>query len=123
LYIAIANFPMGKAIMDYLDATGIELGDETVFHLDGILLEHELKQKIIELNDLDREAVKNLDYYSSAILSDDREKISHWQAVSDDLSLHCILEMSADQWRGVVAGEGAFESVMRAAIDGAQQLP
>ena len=116
MFIAISNFPMGKAIMDYLDATGIELGEETIFHLDGILLEGELKNKIIEINALDKEGIKNLNYYSSAILSDDLEKIRHWDVVSVDLSVHGVLEMTEEEWRGVAAGEARFETVMKAAI-------
>jgi len=116
LFIAIANFPMGKTIMDYLDATGVELDEDTVFHLDNLLLERELKDHIIALNELDKEAIKNLDYYSSAILTEDLEKIRHWDNVSVDLSIHCILEMDKDAWLGVVAGDEEYRDLMLGAI-------
>ena len=122
MYIAIANFPMGKAIMDYLDATGIELDEDTIFHLDNILMERELKQKIIEINELDREAIKNLDYYSSAILTEDLDTIRHWNAVSGDLSVRCYLNMTKENWLAVVAGEGDAALAMADAIKGAQTL-
>ncbi len=108
--------------MDYLDATGVELDENTVFHLDNILLEQELKDRIISLNELDKEAIKNLDYYSSAILSDDLEKIHHWDKVSDDLSIHCYFEMDRDVWLGVVAGDKAHLGSMQQAIDKAETL-
>lgn len=122
MYIAIANFPMGKAIMDYLDATGIELDEDTIFHLDNILLERELKQKIIDINELDREGIKNLDYYSSAILTEDLDTIRHWNAVSVDLSIHCYLSMTKENWLAVVAGQGDAALAMADAINRAQTL-
>ncbi|MCW9035740.1 MAG: hypothetical protein OQJ97_16090 [Rhodospirillales bacterium] len=122
MFIAISNFPMGKAIMDYLDATEIELDEDSIFHLDNILLERKLKDRIIALNHLDKEAIKNLNYYSSAILTDDLKKIQHWDSVSVDLSIHCYLEMDKETWSGVVAGDKRYLEAMQSAINTAQKL-
>lgn len=117
LYIVICNFPMGKAIIDFMDHTGIELDEKTIFHLDGILLENELKEKIIKLNELTGDALKYIDYYTSAVLTDDLDKARHWESASDDLSIYGVLEMDLDTWADIILNEEKARVTMQKAIE------
>jgi len=117
MHIVICNFPMGKAIIDYMDHTGIELDEKTIFHLDGILMEKELKEQIIKLNELTGEPLKYIDYYTSALIAEDLEKVRHWDNASEDLSIYGVLEMSLDDWVDVMLGEERVAETMRNAIE------
>ena len=116
MYVVICNFPMGKAIVDFMDHTGIELDETTIFHLDGILLEGELKTKIVEANQLTGDPLKFIDYYTSAILVDGLEPVRRWDAYSEDLSIYGVFEMEPNDWIDVVAAQPQAEKVMRQAI-------
>jgi len=116
MYVVICNFPMGKAIVDFMDHTGIELDETTIFHLDGIALEDELKAKIVEANQLTGDSLKFIDYYTSALLVEDIELVRHWNANSEDLSIYGFFDMEPNDWMDVVAARPQAEKVMHAAI-------
>jgi len=122
MYVVICNFPMGKAIVDYMDHTDIELDETTVFHLDGILLEREIKQKVLELNDLERDVVKHLDYYISAILAEDLDKVGNWEKNSPEATVYCVFEMSPTQWKVLTEGKEVNLTEQKAAIETAFRL-
>ena len=116
MYVVICNFPMGKAIVDFMDHTGVELDETTIFHLDGISLEAELKAKIIAANQLTGDPLKFIDYYTSAILVDDLEPVRLWNAKSEDLSIYGVLNLEPKDWNNVVVGAPEAENTMRTAI-------
>ncbi len=122
MYVVICNFPMGKAIVDYMDHTDIELDETTVFHLDGILLEREIKQKVLELNDLERDVAKHLDYYISAILADDLDKVRYWEKNSPEAAVYCVFEMTSLQWNALVEGKQVDLTEQKAAVEKAFRL-